>query len=155
MIMKNNTINMNIDIAEEKTSKKSVLLVATFAAFLTPFLGSAVNLALPSIGKDLNANAIKSGMGNKQFYSFFSNISFAFWKACRYCRKKKDFFARNITIYHFNFSDYFLRKYYFSDNFKDISGIIQCNDLWNKPCNNYFCLSARRTGKSNGDKYNS
>ena len=52
---------MNIDIAEEKTSKKSVLLVATFAAFLTPFLGSAVNLALPAIGKDLHANAIELG----------------------------------------------------------------------------------------------
>ncbi|MDP3003671.1 MAG: MFS transporter, partial [Bacteroidales bacterium] len=52
---------MNIDKTEEKTSKKSVLLVATFAAFLTPFLGSAVNLALPSIGKDLNANAIELG----------------------------------------------------------------------------------------------
>ncbi len=53
------SINMNIDKTEEKTSKKSVLLVATFAAFLTPFLGSAVNLALPSIGKDLHANAIE------------------------------------------------------------------------------------------------
>ena len=52
---------MNVDITEEKTSKKSVLLVATFAAFLTPFLGSAVNLALPSIGKDLHANAISLG----------------------------------------------------------------------------------------------
>jgi EmrB/QacA subfamily drug resistance transporter len=48
-------------MSEEITSKKSVLLVATFAAFLTPFLGSAVNLALPSIGKDLNANAIQLG----------------------------------------------------------------------------------------------
>jgi EmrB/QacA subfamily drug resistance transporter len=48
-------------MSEEKTSKRSVLLVATFAAFLTPFLGSAVNLALPSIGKDLNANAIQLG----------------------------------------------------------------------------------------------
>ncbi|MCX6253268.1 MAG: MFS transporter, partial [Bacteroidia bacterium] len=52
---------MNSDTTEEKTSKRSVLLVATFAAFLTPFLGSAVNLALPSIGKDLNANAISLG----------------------------------------------------------------------------------------------
>jgi EmrB/QacA subfamily drug resistance transporter len=52
---------MNSDTTEEKTSKRSVLLVATFAAFLTPFLGSAVNLALPSIGKDLNANAIELG----------------------------------------------------------------------------------------------
>lgn len=49
---------MNTDISEEKSFKKSVLLVSAFAAFLTPFLTSAVNLALPSIGKDLHANAI-------------------------------------------------------------------------------------------------
>jgi EmrB/QacA subfamily drug resistance transporter len=48
-------------MSEDKISKKSVLLVATFAAFLTPFLGSAINLALPSIGKDLGANAIQLG----------------------------------------------------------------------------------------------
>jgi len=52
---------MEVENTEEKTSKKSVLLVATFAAFLTPFLGSAVNLALPSIGKDLHTNAISLG----------------------------------------------------------------------------------------------
>lgn len=52
---------MDVNLPEEKTSKKSVLIVATFAAFLTPFLGSAVNLALPSIGKDLNADAISLG----------------------------------------------------------------------------------------------
>ena len=45
----------------EKISKRSVLLISTFAAFLTPFLSSAVNLALPSIGKDLNADAISLG----------------------------------------------------------------------------------------------
>ena len=52
---------MKPEMTEDNTTKKSVLLVATFAAFLTPFLGSAVNLALPSIGKDLNANAIELG----------------------------------------------------------------------------------------------
>jgi EmrB/QacA subfamily drug resistance transporter len=52
---------MNTDISEEKSFKKSVLLVSTFAAFLTPFLTSAVNLALPSIGKELHANAISLG----------------------------------------------------------------------------------------------
>lgn len=52
---------MNPETTEEKTSKRSVLLVATFAAFLTPFLGSAVNLALPSIGKEFHANAISLG----------------------------------------------------------------------------------------------
>jgi MFS family permease len=48
-------------LVDEKTLKKSVLLVTAFAAFLTPFLGSAINLALPSISKDLNANAIELG----------------------------------------------------------------------------------------------
>jgi EmrB/QacA subfamily drug resistance transporter len=47
--------------SQKTISKNSVLLVATFAAFLTPFLGSAVNLALPSIGKDMNTTAIGLG----------------------------------------------------------------------------------------------
>jgi len=46
---------------EERSMKRPVLLVATFAAFLTPFLGSAVNLALPAIGREFNANAINLG----------------------------------------------------------------------------------------------
>jgi EmrB/QacA subfamily drug resistance transporter len=45
----------------EKIFRRSVLVVTAFAAYLTPFLGSAVNLALPSIGKDLGANAIGLG----------------------------------------------------------------------------------------------
>jgi EmrB/QacA subfamily drug resistance transporter len=47
--------------ADDKTFKRSVLLVSTFAAFLTPFLSSAINLALPSIGKDLKASALSLG----------------------------------------------------------------------------------------------
>lgn len=43
---------------DEKSLKRAVMLVAAFAAFLTPFLGSAVNLALPAIGKEFHANAI-------------------------------------------------------------------------------------------------
>jgi EmrB/QacA subfamily drug resistance transporter len=48
-------------INENKSLKQSVLLVAAFAAFLTPFLGSAVNLALPAIGKEFHADAIGLG----------------------------------------------------------------------------------------------
>jgi EmrB/QacA subfamily drug resistance transporter len=51
-------MKMNADLTEEKSFKKSVLLVS---AFLTPFLTSAVNLALPSIGKELHANALSLG----------------------------------------------------------------------------------------------
>ncbi|NPV26054.1 MAG: MFS transporter [Firmicutes bacterium] len=37
--------------------KKSSLVIVTMASFLTPFMGSAVNLAIPSIGKELTGGA--------------------------------------------------------------------------------------------------
>ena len=43
------------------TGKGVVLLVATTASFLFPFMGSAVNIALPSLGKDLSLDAVTLG----------------------------------------------------------------------------------------------
>jgi len=43
---------------EDKDLKRIVLIVSAFAAFLVPFLNSAVNLALPAIGRDIQTNAI-------------------------------------------------------------------------------------------------
>lgn len=42
----------------KEISQMSVLLVATIASFLTPFMGSSVNVALPAIASELSANAI-------------------------------------------------------------------------------------------------
>jgi EmrB/QacA subfamily drug resistance transporter len=42
-------------------AKSSILLVAVISAFLTPFMGSAINLALPSIGAEFEADAILLG----------------------------------------------------------------------------------------------
>ncbi|MBE3585236.1 MFS transporter [Desulfofundulus thermocisternus] len=38
--------------------KKYVLLAATLASFLTPFMGSAINLAIPSIGREFHLDAM-------------------------------------------------------------------------------------------------
>jgi len=43
---------------EKTVNKNSALWVTTLSAFLTPFMGSAVNIALPSIGREFNLNAI-------------------------------------------------------------------------------------------------
>ena len=43
---------------DNSAEKNSALLVATLASFLTPFMTSAVNIALPSIGKEFSLNAI-------------------------------------------------------------------------------------------------
>lgn len=42
----------------ESGAKAAVLLVATLASFLTPFMGSSVNIALPSIGRHFGMDAV-------------------------------------------------------------------------------------------------
>jgi EmrB/QacA subfamily drug resistance transporter len=40
------------------TDKRIVLLVAAVASFLTPFMGSSINIALPSIGAEFSTDAV-------------------------------------------------------------------------------------------------
>jgi len=42
----------------EKSLERVTLIVTSFASFLTPFMGSAINIALPAIGKEFSANAV-------------------------------------------------------------------------------------------------
>ncbi len=49
---------MAVSIYTSGTEKKSILLVAVISAFLTPFMGSAINIALPAIGKEFESSAI-------------------------------------------------------------------------------------------------
>ncbi len=41
-----------------KLLEKATLVVTSFASFVTPFIGSATNIALPAIGKEFSANAV-------------------------------------------------------------------------------------------------
>jgi EmrB/QacA subfamily drug resistance transporter len=42
-------------------NKRSVLFVTTLSSFLTPFMASSINIALPSIGKEFAMNAVLLG----------------------------------------------------------------------------------------------
>jgi len=44
--------------SDNNVSKKSVLLVVTIASFLTPFMGSSMNIALPQIGREFEMDAV-------------------------------------------------------------------------------------------------
>jgi EmrB/QacA subfamily drug resistance transporter len=46
---------------EDKVKKRITLFIVTMAAFLTPFDVSAVNIALPSIGKEFSMDAVSLG----------------------------------------------------------------------------------------------
>jgi EmrB/QacA subfamily drug resistance transporter len=48
----------NLSRHDESALKKSALLVATLAAFITPFMGSSINVALPSIGREFAMDAV-------------------------------------------------------------------------------------------------
>jgi len=41
-----------------QVDKRAVLLVAVVASFLTPFMGSSINVAIPSIGREFSASAV-------------------------------------------------------------------------------------------------
>ncbi len=43
------------------TSKRFVLIAATLGSFLTPFMGSSINIALPTIGGELEMDAVLLG----------------------------------------------------------------------------------------------
>ncbi len=43
------------------TDKRLILVITCMAAFITPFLGSSINIALPSVGGEFNADPIMLG----------------------------------------------------------------------------------------------
>ena len=47
--------------ADNAANKRAALLVATLGSFLTPFMGSSINITLPSIGNELAMDAISLG----------------------------------------------------------------------------------------------
>lgn len=47
--------------SDKPVSRRAALLVTTVGAFLTPFMGSSIAIALPSIGDELQMNAILLG----------------------------------------------------------------------------------------------
>jgi EmrB/QacA subfamily drug resistance transporter len=52
---------MNTTASDDTLNKRAALLVATLTAFLTPFMGASVNIALPSIGKEFATGAVLLG----------------------------------------------------------------------------------------------
>jgi MFS family permease len=97
--------NIAVETRDEKDLKKSVLLVSAFAAFLTPFLGSSINLALPAIGKELHANAISMGWVVSSFILSSAIFLLPFGRLGDIVGRKKIF---TIGIFLFTFSTFLI-----------------------------------------------
>jgi MFS family permease len=90
-----------LQVADEKGLKRSVLLVSAFAAFLTPFLGSAINLALPAIGRDFNASAVELGWIPSSFILSSAIFLLPFGRMADIVGRKK-IFTTGIILFTFS-----------------------------------------------------
>jgi len=87
-----------INTEEDKRLKRSVLLVSAFAAFLTPFLGSAINLALPAISAEFQATAVELGWIAGSFIMASAIFLLPFGRLADIVGRKK-IFTRGIALY--------------------------------------------------------
>lgn len=85
----------------KKSLKRSVLVVSAFAAFLTPFLSSAINLALPSIGTEFNATAVELGWIVSSFILSSAMFLLPFGKLADIAGRKRIFFY-GISLFTFS-----------------------------------------------------
>jgi len=47
-----------VNSSKKQISQEAVLIVTTLSAFLTPFISSSINIALPSIGEEFGIDAV-------------------------------------------------------------------------------------------------
>ncbi len=82
-------------------SRQLVLLVATIASFIFPFMASTVNIALPSIGKELTLNAITLGWIATAYLLASATLLVPFGRIADIYGRKK-IFACGIGIFTFS-----------------------------------------------------
>ena len=80
--------------------KRSVLLVATTASFLTPFMGSSINIALPSIGHEFAMDAVLLGWVATSYLLAAAMFLVPFGRVADIYGRKK-VFIYGISIYTF------------------------------------------------------
>jgi EmrB/QacA subfamily drug resistance transporter len=64
--------------SESLSNRRAALFVATLASFLGPFMGSSVNVALPSIGREFGMSAVLLSWANIAFLLSAATLSIPF-----------------------------------------------------------------------------
>ena len=67
-----------IPSADLRTSKRAALIVAVLSSFLGPFMGSSVNVALPSIGREFSMGAVSLGWINTAYLLAAASLLISF-----------------------------------------------------------------------------
>ena len=70
--------------------KWSVLIIAAITAFLTPYMGSTINIALPTIGNEFAMDAVLLGWVATAYLLAAAMFIVPVWQAGRYLWSKKN-----------------------------------------------------------------
>ncbi len=82
----------------DKKTQTSALLIAMLASFLAPFMGSAINIALPSIGRRFGADAVTLGWVATGYLLAAAVLLVPFGRLADIHGRKK-FFLAGIVVY--------------------------------------------------------
>mgnify|MGYP001129666519 CR=1 FL=1 len=88
---------------EEQSQKRAVLTVSVITAFLTAFLGSSVNVALPSIEKEFQINAVSLAWISSSYLLATASFLLPFGRISDLIGRKKTFQIGLIFFSFFSF----------------------------------------------------
>ena len=88
---------------EEAALKRNTLIATTAASFLTPFMGSSVNLAIPTIGKEFGADAFLLGWVVTSYLLASAAFLLPFGKVADILGRRKIFVSGIVCFIFFSF----------------------------------------------------
>ncbi|MFO7688983.1 MAG: MFS transporter [Cryobacterium sp.] len=78
---------------QERTTQRAALIVATLTSFLGPFMGSSVNVALPSMGREFAMSSVGLGWVNMAFLTTAAAFAIPFGRLGDIFGRKKIYTA--------------------------------------------------------------
>jgi MFS family permease len=132
---------------EKNEVKKTVLFVTLIASFLAPFMSSSINVALPSIGKELGLDAILLSWVSSAFLLSSAVFLVPLGKIAEYFWEEENIFFGNFNLHYFFFSLFYFKIWKFSHFFSCIPRNWGSNDFWDECSSFEFCVFTRRKRK--------
>lgn len=85
-------------VKDKKINRTSILLIATLASFITPFMGTSINIALPTIANELTVNAILLGWITTAFFLTSAMFAIPFGRIADIYGMKKIFITGIVVL---------------------------------------------------------
>ncbi len=133
-----------IPVTDKKVNKTAILLIATIASFLSPFMAISINIALPTISSELAVNAILLSWISTAYLLTSAMLAVPFGRIADIYGMKKIFtYGIVILTVCFFFGSYISlsRISYYNPG---CSGYWKCNDICYRTCYGNISISSQR-----------